>query len=302
MDWDKVRVFHTVAEAGSFTHAGDLLGLSQSAVSRQVSSLESSLGVILFHRHARGLLLTEQGELLYQTTREVFGKLAIAEAMLRESKERPQGHLKVTSTIALGSNWLAPRVKDFLDAYPEIDVDLILDDRDRDLSMREADVAVRLRAPEQLDLVRRPLFHVYFPLYASKEYLARKGTPEKIEDLDQHDLIAYTEVAARFDLGVNWLAVIGREESGPRKPRLRINNFPGICAAIRSGLGIGPIPEYMLGGMDDENLVRLLPDVTGPRFDVHLVYPEELRSSKRVEVFRDFLVEQAKIWRKQNNT
>ena len=94
MDWDKLRIFHAVAEAGSFTHAGESLNLSQSAVSRQISALEESLNVSLFHRHARGLILTEQGELLYRTAHEVFAKLAMAEAQLSESKDRPKGQLR----------------------------------------------------------------------------------------------------------------------------------------------------------------------------------------------------------------
>ena len=103
MDWDKLRVFHAVAEAGSFTHAGDTLNLSQSAVSRQISALEEALQVPLFHRHARGLILTEQGERLNRTVREVFAKLAMTEALLTESKERPAGRLKVTTTVEANS-------------------------------------------------------------------------------------------------------------------------------------------------------------------------------------------------------
>src|SRR3546814_1851873 len=109
MDWDKLRIFHAVAEAGSFTHAGDSLHLSQSAVSRQISSLEESLNVRLFHRHARGLILTEQGELLYRTVHDVFAKLTMVEAQLTDSQERPQGPLKIATTIGLGSLWLTPR-------------------------------------------------------------------------------------------------------------------------------------------------------------------------------------------------
>ena len=128
MDWDKLRVFHAVAEAGSFTHAGDTLNLSQSAVSRQISALEEALQVPLFHRHARGLILTEQGESLNRTVREVFAKLAITEALLTESKEKPAGRLKVTTTHGFGSLWLAPRLHMFLEAYPEVTVLLLLDD------------------------------------------------------------------------------------------------------------------------------------------------------------------------------
>src|SRR5271169_4006670 len=128
MDWDKLRIFHSVAEAGSFTHAGEALNLSQSAVSRQISALEESLKTSLFHRHARGLILTEQGEVLYRTAHEVFAKLAMAEAMLTDSKDRPRGELKVTTTVGFGSTWVAPRIKEFIELYPDVAVNLVLND------------------------------------------------------------------------------------------------------------------------------------------------------------------------------
>src|ERR1044071_2539069 len=122
MDWDKLRIFHAVAEAGSFTHAGEMLNLSQSAVSRQISALEESLKTPLFHRHARGLILTEAGEILYTTVRDVFGKLANVEAQITESRERPSGLLRITATVAFGSVWLVPRLREFLELYPDIEI------------------------------------------------------------------------------------------------------------------------------------------------------------------------------------
>ena len=113
MDWDKLRIFHAVADAGSFTHAGHELGLSQSAVSRQISALEDALNVPLFHRHARCLILTEQGEMLYRTAHEVFTKLTAAQTRLMDSKEKPSGELRITTTVGLGSVWLTPRLKEF---------------------------------------------------------------------------------------------------------------------------------------------------------------------------------------------
>ena len=146
MDWDKLKVFHAAAEAGSFTHAGEQLGLSQSAVSRQVSALEQELTVSLFHRHARGLILTEQGELLYRTAHEVFMKLEAARAKLTDSRERPNGDLRVTTTPGIGIHWLTPRLGEFLDLYPEVHITLLTTDEELDLAMREADVAIRLRS------------------------------------------------------------------------------------------------------------------------------------------------------------
>ena len=124
MDWDKLKVFHAAAEAGSFTHAGEQLGLSQSAVSRQVSALEQELAVSLFHRHARGLILTEQGELLYRTAHDVFMKLEAARAKLTDSRERPNGDLRVTTTPGIGVHWLTPRLGEFIELYPEVRITL----------------------------------------------------------------------------------------------------------------------------------------------------------------------------------
>src|ERR1700730_8142101 len=191
MDWDKLRVFHAVAEAGSFTHAGDTLNLRQSAVSPQISALEEALQVPLFHRHARGLILTEQGESLNRTVREVFAKLAMTEALLTESKEKPTGRLKVTTTVAFGSSWLAPRLQTFLETYTDVSMSLILDDGDLDLAMREADVALRMTPPKQPDLVQRHLMTMEWHVCASKDYVKKHGTPARPEDLDEHRLILF---------------------------------------------------------------------------------------------------------------
>src|ERR1700716_4733211 len=191
MDWDKLRVFHAVAEAGSFTHAGEALNLSQPAARREISALEESLSVPLFHRHARGLILTEQGELLFRTAREVFAKLSMAEGLISESKDRPKGPLKITSSVAFGSTWLTPRIREFLDLYPEIQVSLVVDDSQLDLSMREADVAIRMTPPRQPDLIQRHLVSVQVHIYASPDYIKKYGLPQRPEDLDKHRVIVF---------------------------------------------------------------------------------------------------------------
>ena len=288
MDWDKLRVFHAVAEAGSFTHAGESLNLSQSAVSRQISALEESLSVPLFHRHARGLILTEQGELLFKTAREVFAKLAMAEGLISESKDRPKGPLKITTTVAFGSIWLTPRIREFLDLYPEIQVSLVVDDSELDLSMREADVAIRMSPPRQPDLIQRHLVSVQVHIYATNEYLQKFGTPQRPEDLEEHRIIIYGEDARPPVPGVNWLNEVGAKSGPDRRPILTVNNTYGMLRAIMSGLGIAALPDFVAS--EHTNLVRVLPEVSGPPNEAYFVYPEELRTSKRISVFRDFLL------------
>jgi len=287
MDWDKLRVFHAVAEAGSFTHAGDTLNLSQSAVSRQISALEEALQVPLFHRHARGLILTEQGEALNRTVREVFAKLAMTEALLTESKEKPAGRLKVTTTVGFGSSWLAPRLQGFLESYPDITMSLLLDDNDLDLAMREADVAIRMHPPKQPDLVQRHLLAIHWVVCAAPEYLKKHGVPQRPEDLDAHKLILFGDYHPPVQ-DINWLADAGRRPNNPRRALLEVNSTQAMVLAIRSGLGIGALPDYLI--MENQDLVVLLPELKAPKVDVYFVYPEELRNSKRVAVFRDFLL------------
>ncbi len=290
MDWDKLRIFHAVAEAGSFTHAGETLNLSQSAISRQISALEQSINVPLFHRHARGLKLTEQGEDLYLTAHDVFHKVAMTVARLTESKEQAEGPLKITTTVGFGSVWLTPRIKEFMDLYPEIDVTILLDYDDLDLAMREADVAIRLTPPRQSDLVQRHLMSIHYKVYASPEYLQEHGMPKTPEELDNHNLVTFgDEVGDQTDLlpALNFLQGAGAKGKR-RKPVLQVNNIYGIYRAVRSGVGIGALPDYFIEG--SVNLVHILPELQSPQTEVYFVYPEELRQSARIAVFRDFLV------------
>ena len=292
MDWDKLRVFHAAAEAGSFTHAGEILNLSQSAVSRQISGLEDSLQVRLFHRHARGLKLTGQGELLYRTAHDVFAKLAMVEAQIAERKDRPQGLLKVTTTVAFGSIWLTPRMKEFVGLYPDIDVSVVLADTELDLSMRQADAAIRLAPPSQPDLIQRHLMRMSYCVYAAHEYLEEHGVPNRAEDLDDHQLIVYGDDARPPVENLNWLLEAGCEAGCRRRPGLQVNSIYGIFRAVQSGFGIGALPDYM--SREVGNLIEILPELRGPSIDFFFVYPEELRNFKRIGVLRDFLVSKMK--------
>jgi DNA-binding transcriptional LysR family regulator len=291
MDWDKLKVFHAAAEAGSFTHAGEQLGLSQSAVSRQVSALEQELSVPLFHRHARGLILTEQGDLLFRTAHEVLMKLEAARAQLTDSREKPNGELRVTTPVGFGVNWLVPRLGEFLDLYPDIRVSLIMSDEELDLAMRQADVAIRLRQPVQPDLIQRKLFSVHFHAFASPEYLKRFGTPRAPEDLDNHRVMVLGGAVPTYLKNVTWLLEAGREGKEPRTPWLVINNAVGLLRACQRGIGVAMIPDYSIG--DNSGLVQLFSEGDGFAFDAYFSYPEELKSVARVQVFRDFLVSKA---------
>lgn len=294
MDWDKLKVFHVAAEAGSFTHAGETLGLSQSAVSRQVSALEQELKVPLFHRHARGLILTEQGELLYRTAHEVFLKLESARAQLTDSREKPNGELRVTTTVGLGTHWLTARVGEFVELYPDIRIQLILTDEELDLAMREADVAIRMRQPVQPDLVQRKLFTVHFHAYASADYIKRHGHPRGVDELDKHRILLLGGPIPSYFQGLNWLEHAGRDGGAPRIPAFEVNSVLGLRRAVERGVGIGTLPDYLTD--DASSLVQLFTDRETPKLEAYFTYAQEMRSVARIQVFRDFLISKAQRW------
>ena len=296
MDWDKLRIFHAVASAGSFTHAGQTLGLSQSAVSRQISALEEEISTPLFQRHARGLTLTDEGELLFTAVTDVLGRLAAAEEALKNVHESPRGTLKITASHGIGAYWLLPRLGAFLAQYPEVELHLVMDDRELDLAQREADLAIRMRAPVQADLIQRKLFTVHYHMYASKTYLAAHPAPTTLEEIADHTIIVYGETAGPENRDINWLLEAYKKNARPgaKGKIIRINNITGILQATEAGLGIGVVPDYVAA--QHSSLERVLPDVAAPGFDVHLVYADALRQSKRVAAFRDFAVKSSKDW------
>ncbi len=294
MDWDKLRIFHAVADAGSLTHAGEVLHLSQSAVSRQIRALEESLNTTLFHRHARGLILTEQGELLFDATSSMVKRLDAASARIRDAEDEVFGELRVTTTIGFGTLWLAPRLSTLYDRYPDLKIDLMLEERVLDLPMREADVAIRMKEPSQADLIRKRLMNIRMRLYASENYLAARGTPEKLEDLSQHRLICQNTQASQVAAGA---ALVQSLLAYDVPSTLTVNNYFGVLQGVLSDLGVGVLPDYLTH--DFPNLVRVLPDVESGEVPVFLAYPEELRHSKRIAAFRDFVSEEIFAYRKR---
>ena len=294
LDWDKLRVFHAAAEAGSFTHAAETLRLSQSAISRQVSALEHDVGVPLFHRHARGLVLTEQGEMLFRTAHDVLMKLEAIKTRLTEAKDRPSGVLRVTTTVGLGAGWLTERLHEFTDLYPEISLQLILANEELDLTMRQADCAIRLRQPQQPDLIQRRLFTVHFHLYASPSYVNKYGKPASINDLRSHRIVTFGVPVPAHLSELNWLETVGDFEGGQRIPTLQINDLLSIRRAVQTGAGIAMLPDYLVE--KDAGLVQLLPETEVPSFDTYFAYPEAMKNQAKLHAFRDFVIAKARSW------
>lgn len=294
LDWDKLRIFHTAAESGSFTHAAEKLGMSQSAVSRQISALEDDLRLKLFIRHARGLVLTEVGEQLFRTAHRMYWELQQVETQMTESQDEPTGPLLVTTTVGFGSTWLASRIAEFLRLYPTIKLEIKLNDAELDLAMREADIAIRLHRPNQSEMIQRKLFTVHNHFYASKAYLAENSAPQSVEDIDNHRIISFGEPVPSYLGDINYLERLGRPDNSPRRAQLKVNAIYGMMQACRAGIGIAMLPDYVTES--EPELQKILSGIELPAYETYFVYPPALKNSKRVGVFRDFLVGKAREW------
>ena len=295
MDWDKLKIFYTVAEASSFTKAATILNLSQSAISRQIQSLEQDLKIQLFERHARGLVLTDNGEYLFKSAHEVISKLKDVESTLSSQKDKLSGKLIVTTVVSFGTTWLTPRIKEFMDLHPEIEVELIFDDRELDLSTREADVAIRMRRPKQLNLIQKKFVDFNYHIYGSNKYLEKNGYPKNLKDLDKHKFITYGRGAPSPVYNPDWVLKIGTKEGTKRKSAMKVNSVYGLLLAVQSGVGLAALPDYIAHNIP--NLTKVLPEEPGKPTETHFVYPASLKNNARLVAFRNFIFSKVNEWK-----
>jgi DNA-binding transcriptional LysR family regulator len=294
MDWDKLKIFHAVTQAGSFTKAADILNLSQSAISRQIQSLEHELKTTLFERHARGLSLTDNGETLFKTANEVISKIKDVESSLIDKKDKPSGKIVVTTVVGFGGIWLTPRIQEFMEKNPDIEVELIVTDQELDLSTREADVAIWMRQPKQLNYIQKKIIDINYHIYGSSKYLEKYGVPRAVKDLDKHKLITYGRGTPSPLSQKEWILKVGTKEKTKRKSVMKVNNIYSLLLAVDSGVGLAALPDYMVYGRP--GLVKVLSDLNGPKYEAYFVYPQSLKNVARVQAFRDFIFNKVNEW------
>ena len=295
MDWDKLKIFHAVAEAGSFTSATVILNLSQSAISRQIQSLEDDLKVKLFERHARGLTLTENGEYVYKTAHEVISKLKEVETSLIDQKSKPSGKITITTVRSFGTHWLTPRIQEFMKLNPEIEVELIFDDKELDLSTRQADIGIFMRRPKQLNYIQRKLMDINYHIYGSNKYLEQYGIPKTVNDLNKHRFISFGRGAPSPVFNPDWAMKLGMKDNKKRKSVMKVNSVMGLLLAVESGVGLAALPDYLV--FQSRNLIKVLPNTEGPITEAHFVFPQYLKNVARVQAFRNFLYSKISEWK-----
>ena len=295
MDWDKLKIFHTVAEASSFTKASTILNLSQSAISRQIQGLETDLKVQLFERHARGLVLTENGEYLFKSAHEIISKLKDVESNLSGQKDKINGKLVVTTVVSFGTTWLTPRIKEFMDLHPDIEIELIFNDVELDLATRQADVAIRMRRPKQLNLIQKKFVDFNYHIYGSNEYLGKNGYPKTLKDLDKHKFITYGKGAPSPVYNPDWVLKIGAKDGKKRKSVMKVNSVYGLLLAVQSGVGLAALPDYITHNIS--GITKVLPNEPGKPTETHFVYPASLKNNARLIAFRNFLFSKVNEWK-----
>ena len=293
MDWDKLKSFYEIAISKSISKASTKLNISQSALSRQIQDLELDLKTSLFIRHQKGVRLTEQGENLFNTVNQINFSISEFEKKLLDKKIKPVGKLTVSTTVGFGSTWLTPRINKFVDQFPDIDVNLIMSDEEVDLSSRAADVAVRVKKPTQANLIFKKFVNFHNHIYGASDYLKEKGIPRHVNDLDKHNLICFGAGLPSPISNIDWILKIGKKGT-KRRPKFRVNSIYAMSLAIERGSGLASLPDYMVA--DKPQLVRVLPNIEGPSYQTYFVYSESFKNDRRLEVFRDFLFNEAKDW------
>ena len=295
MDWDKLKIFHTVAEASSFTKASTILNLSQSAISRQIQSLENELKIKLFERHARGLALTDDGKYLFKTAHEVITKLKDVESNLSEEKDKLNGKIAVTTVVSFGTTWLTPRIQEFMSLHPNIEVELIFDDKELDLSTRQADIGIWMRRPKQLNYIQKKFVNFNYHIYGANTYLEKNGYPKNLNDLNKHKFITYGRGAPSPVFNPDWALKLGVKDNKKRKPVMKVNSVYGLLLAVQSGVGLAALPDYIAFNLP--NITKVLPNESGPQTETHFVYPESLKNVARVTAFRNFIFSKVNEWK-----
>ncbi|GKX58821.1 DNA-binding transcriptional regulator YafC [Leminorella grimontii] len=286
---EEIAIFVAVVESGSFSRAAEQLGLANSAVSRSVKKLESKLGVSLLNRTTRQLSLTEEGERYFRRVQAILQEMAAAENEIMETKRTPHGLLRIDAATPVMLHFLMPLIKPFRERYPEITLSLVSSETFINLIERKVDIAIRAGTLTDSSLRARPLFTSYRKIVASPDYLARRGTPQTIEDLKEHDCLGFTEPAS---LNI-WPVSRGDGQLFEITSSLSSNSGETIKQLCLSGNGIACLSDYMIDGeIERGEFVELLPTHRLPiEMPFSAVYYSDRAVSARIRAFIDFLSE-----------
>ena len=285
-----LEAFVRVAECGSFSKAADRLHSSKSVVSRQVSALETELGARLLHRTTRALTLTEAGRSYFERAARILADLAEASASVGQLQAAPRGRLRVSAPMSFGYLHLAPALPDFLDRYPDVELELVMNDRSVDLVDEGFDMAVRIGTLEDSSLVARKLAPMRRTVFASPAYLQARGTPASPDDLKAHECLCYSNLGPSQEW--RFVRPDGRPWPVEVHGRLHANNGDALRAAALRGFGLAVLPSFFVGrDLQSGALVSVLEEFMPQDSALYAVYPHARHLSPKVRAFVDFLAE-----------
>jgi DNA-binding transcriptional LysR family regulator len=284
-----ISAFVAVVEAGSFVGAAESLGSSKAAMSRAVLDLEARIGARLLHRTTRRLSLTEDGRGYYEHCRQALDELASADAEVAHASSAAVGLIRVNAPHSFGAIHLSSRWSAFLDAHPGVRLDVTLSDRLVDLVDEGFDMAIRIARLQDSSLVSRRLAGARMVMCATPGYLASRGTPQRLEDVAQHEVISYTYWSG----GDTWrFSTDSGEREVATRPRLRANSGDTCRAVALSHGGIVLQPSFLVGeDLAAGRLVEILPQYHGPQLNIYAVYPTRRQLPARVRILIDFLAD-----------
>ncbi len=287
-----MKLYVAVVDGGSFAAAADKLGMSRAMASKQIQKLEEHLGTRLLNRTTRRLSLTETGREFHQRSIQIIGDVDEAEQIAGQMTNKPQGVLKVTIPLSYGQHRLAAVIGDYTQAYPQVQLDISVSDRKVDLIEDGLDLAIRIGALPESDLIARKISGVRSIVCAAPAYLARHGAPQTPADLSRHACLGYTLSGS----GANWrLEGPGGQVIVPIDGPIRADNGDILRLAAIKGAGIVFQPQFIV---DDDiaagTLVRVLPDWQSAQLGIYALYPSRKHLSAKVRTFVDFLVAQLK--------
>ncbi len=294
IDLSKLRVFYVVAREENMTRAAEKLRISQPGVSQLISDLEHNLKTKLFDRLSRGARLTPQGERLYSHAKKMMEEHEAFEKVFYEKDDDIEGELKIVTTPYLGSEWLMFKIKDFLQEHPKLKVRIVVRE-DKDVYIEEGDVAIATPLHHQPHLIQKRLAIFYMKLISSPSYLQKYGTPTKSEDLDSHQLITYGGGGYNPYGSTNWILNLGKSDyEASRESYLEINSLQGIINATLEGHGIAEVPNFP--GVLRPGLVDVTLDKQNPKFafDIHYIFHEKRRNSKKINLLFKCLTKKEK--------
>lgn len=289
----EMEAFVQVVDHGGFTEAARKLGMSKSAVSKHVAALEARLAVRLLNRTTRRVSPTEVGLAYYDRARTVLVDATDADSMVTSMQSKPKGQLRVSAPVTFGIHYVTRAVVDFLDAFPQVDINLVLDDRFVELVAESFDVAIRIGVLEDSSLKARKLAETRRLLVASPAYLERAGTPRVLDDLNHHQLLHYSHLAS----GNFWRlrGPSGEERQFRVGGRLTANNGESLRATAEAGIGIASLPSFMIGdALTSGRLVEVLADRAPDILGIYALYPQGRFPQPKLRAFIDFLAERFK--------